>query len=157
MNLSWELPVCWHHFLCPCRPCGAGKEDDGGRCVAVSRRAGVGPGDLRRPVEGRGRTCAAEPTECRRPAPQPQEQHQLSLNAAQTLQGHRHSVGNYRQQEGRLLLSEPNQHVSIVTLKSRFNVNLKEAARNWESLFSQTHHRLFFSFLLLLAQKVNHI
>ena len=90
----------------------------------------MGQGDLRRPVEGRGRKRDAEPAERRRPAAQPQEQHQLTLNTARTLQGHRRSVGNDRQREGRLFLSEANQHVSIVTLKLNFNVNLKEAAQN---------------------------
>lgn len=64
----------------PCRPRGAGEEDDGRRGVAVSRCAVVGHRDLRRPVEGHGPEHTAEPAERRRPAPPPQEQHQRTLN-----------------------------------------------------------------------------
>ncbi|KAG7233071.1 hypothetical protein INR49_007525 [Caranx melampygus] len=48
----------------------------------------AGPGNLRRPVEGHGGAHAAEPAERWRPAPQPQEQHQRTLNAPLLLQEH---------------------------------------------------------------------
>lgn len=69
----------------PSRSRGAGEEDDGGRGVAVSRRAVVGHRDLRRPVEGHGPEHPAEPAKRRGSAPRPQEQRQWTLNAPRHL------------------------------------------------------------------------
>ena len=79
---SPPLPVSLHHFLSPCRPRGAGEEDDGDRGATVSRRAAVGSRDLGRPVEGHGPKHAAEPGECRCPAPSPPRQRPGTMNSS---------------------------------------------------------------------------
>lgn len=69
INIDTDTPNYQYHMLvhavCSCillfsRPCGAGKEDHGSSGPALPGHPLLGPGDLRRPVEGHGSADAPD-------------------------------------------------------------------------------------------------